>query len=76
MVSEAVIPSIGKDRAMYPEKGQEKTFGADMIIISEGWKKNMVFVPLTDKMGDKITVIGDARRPGRISNAVKVLPVS
>lgn len=71
VISGVVILGIGKDRVTYLEEGKEKTVSADMIIVSGGWQKNTEFDPLTDEMVDKITVIGDARRPGRITDAVK-----
>lgn len=71
VVSEVKIRCIGTDRVTYLEEGQEKSVRADMVIVSEGWRKNMESAFLKDEMGDRAVLIGDARRPGRITDAVK-----
>lgn len=71
VVSGVKILGIGTDRVIYLEEGQEKSVRADSVIVSEGWQSNMEAAVLKDEMGDRITVIGDARRPGRITDAVK-----
>ena len=42
-----------------------------MVIVSEGWHGNMQAASLKDELGERLTVIGDAVRPGRITDAVK-----
>lgn len=71
VVSGVKILCIGTDRVTYLEEGQEKTVRTDMVIVSEGWHGNMQFASLKDELGERLTVIGDAVRPGRIADAVK-----
>ena len=71
VVSGVKILCIGTDRVTYLEEGQEKTVRADMVIVSEGWHGNMQAASLKDELGERLTVIGDAVRPGRITDAVK-----
>lgn len=71
VVSGIKILSIGTDRVTYLEEGQKKTVRADRVIVSQGWQRNMEAAFLKDEMGNRLTVIGDARMPGRIADAVK-----
>lgn len=71
VVSGVKILCIGTDRVTYLEEGKEKSVRADTVIVSEGWQSNTEFACLKDETGDRLTVIGDARRPGRITDAVK-----
>ncbi|MDO4554856.1 MAG: FAD-dependent oxidoreductase [Lachnospiraceae bacterium] len=69
------VKQILKDRIIYRAGEEEKSIPADLVVLSEGWEKNQEFHfdetdPLEKELADRITVIGDAKRPGRISEAV------
>ena len=60
------VKRLESDAVIYRQDGEEKTAPADMIVLAQGWKPGM----LPESFTDKIIVIGDARKPGRISEAV------
>lgn len=68
---EAAAEQMGQGRMIYQAGGARKEIPCDLVIISQGWKENKDFDGLKELYGDRLVLIGDARRPGRITEAVK-----
>lgn len=70
VIKEAVVTAIERDAVRYTVDGEPQSIAADSVILCEGYRKNETFI-FEDGVGDgRITTIGDAKRPGRISEAV------
>ena len=71
VITEAAVRRLGKDRVIYEAGGNRLEIPADMIVIGEGWQKDdRLFFELSE-FAEQVEIIGDARRPGRIAEAVK-----
>lgn len=82
--TEVKIKRIGRYKVTCLIDEREKEIPADLVILGEGWEKNLYFTDQlakemeeetesvfeSEKFVDKIQIIGDAKRPGRISEAV------
>lgn len=68
--TEARIQLIEKHQVTYMTGEEKKVIPADMVVISEGWEKNQDLIFESEEYGGKVQIIGDAKRPGRISEAV------
>lgn len=68
---EAEIRKIAEDRILYLEGGSERYIPADLVIDARGYQARSKAPPQSEDTAKKILTIGDARRPGRISEAVE-----
>lgn len=68
--TEVQIKLIEKNRIVYMVGEEEKVIPCDMVVVSEGWKKNHDLFYDLREFEERIECIGDAKRPGRISEAV------
>lgn len=63
METKVEVKHIKKGQVIYVQDGEEKKIFADMIVVASGWKQG--------DFTETNNSIGDARKPGRISEAVK-----
>lgn len=60
-----------KHQVIYQVGGKKLALPADMIVVGEGWQKNDGLLSELSAFAAQVEIIGDARRPGRIAEAVK-----
>lgn len=71
IIPEAKIRRMEKDQVVYQTDGKEMTIRTDMIVIGEGWQKNDKLLSELSEFAEQVEIIGDAKRPGRIAEAVR-----
>lgn len=86
VISGVKVESITREGVKYSKEGIDNLLRADLIVMAESWEKDTLYKDLKNillppedaffttseqNLYDRITVIGDARRLGRISEAVK-----
>lgn len=70
VIPEAKIRRMEKHQVVYLAKEQEMAIPADTIVIGEGWQKNDRLLSGLSEFAEQVEIIGDAKRPGRIAEAV------
>jgi len=71
MITEAEVKSVSGKKVDYVKDGKELSIAGDTIVLAVGAKaENQLYKDLGDKIDD-LHVIGDAKEPGQIMNAVK-----
>lgn len=72
--TKAEVKRLEAGQVIYRQEGEEKTAPADMIVLAQGWKPGQPFSgeekAIPESFTEKIVIIGDAEKPGRISEAV------
>lgn len=69
--TEAQVLSIGKKRVVCEINGCKKSIPADLVVLAEGWEPDReLFNECLKEFPDRVELIGDAVRPGSITNAV------
>ena len=56
---------------LYLADGKEMALPIDTIVIGEGWQENHRLLSHLPEFAGRVEIIGDAKRPGRIAEAVK-----
>ena len=68
---DAAAEKICRGRIVYRTGDVRKEIPCDLMVICQGWKANEDFDSMKAEYTDRLVLIGDARRPGRITEAVK-----
>ncbi|MBQ9156132.1 MAG: FAD-dependent oxidoreductase [Eubacterium sp.] len=71
VITGAEIKAVKKDRIIYMSGKEEQEIACDLVVIARGWKAGETFLRLMEDFPGQVERIGDAKRPGRISEAVK-----
>lgn len=71
METETTVKEIRDNQIICDKEGREIEIPADVVIIAEGWKSRKVNYSSEENFTGKMETIGDARRPGRIAEAIK-----
>lgn len=71
VITEAEVRRMEKHQVIYQVGGKKLALPADMIVVGEGWQKNDGLLSELSAFAAQVEIIGDARRPGRIAEAVK-----
>lgn len=71
VITDADIQRIKKDKIIYAVQGEKCELPCDLAVIAQGFRADSEYCELIAAFPGKILCIGDAKRPGRISEAVK-----
>ena len=71
VITEAKLRRMEKHQVLYLADGKEMALPIDTIVIGEWWQENHRLLSHLPEFAGRVEIIGDAKRPGRIAEAVK-----
>lgn len=73
VLTDTEVERLEGDKVIYRQEGEEKIAPADMIVVAQGFLSGLpsgCMEEIPESFMEKVVIIGDAKKPGRISEAV------